>query len=353
MIMKNLNVKQKNINISVLRGIFTIMIVLHHLNLYIGGGSLGVTFFFILGGFALSLGYYDKVNSSSFSYTLFMKKRIEKFFPLHWLCLLAVIPLALIPVIRGTTSFVMFLVPLIPNVLLLQSLIPIKEVYFSFNSVSWYLSDTMMFALVFPFIVKGLSSLEYNKKLVVFAIIILSYFSLVYFLPKEYWHAILYINPFVRFIEFIIGIYLYILYKKFDLKSIFRICKLKDEYLEILVFLMLLFSILISCFVSKYTRLISAIYWIPLSVILICSVLIRSYRGVLNSVLMWIGEMSLPIFLIHQVVIRYVQLIFRFIGLNNFLVEVLVIISLIIIASWLCDKYFLRPLSLWLNERKN
>ena len=59
---KSSSAMQKSNNLTVLRGIFIIMIVLHHLNLYEGGGTLGVAFFFMLGGFALSLGYYDKVS---------------------------------------------------------------------------------------------------------------------------------------------------------------------------------------------------------------------------------------------------------------------------------------------------
>lgn len=51
---------------------------------------LGVAFFFMLGGFVLSLGYYDKFCLLNFSWRAFIKKRCAKFFPLHWLCLLAV-----------------------------------------------------------------------------------------------------------------------------------------------------------------------------------------------------------------------------------------------------------------------
>ena len=72
---KNSSAMQKNNNLTVLRGIFIIMIVLHHLNLYEGGGTLGVAFFFMLGGFALSLGYYDKVCKSEFSFYQYIRRR--------------------------------------------------------------------------------------------------------------------------------------------------------------------------------------------------------------------------------------------------------------------------------------
>lgn len=148
---------QKNNNLTALRGIFIIMILLHHLNLYNGGGSLGVAFFFMLGGFALSLGYYDKVCKPDFTILPYIRRRCEKFFPLHWLCLIAILPLSLLPIIQGAGEIKATIATLIPNLFLLQSLIPIKSVYFSFNAVSWYLSATMILAILYPFIVKILN----------------------------------------------------------------------------------------------------------------------------------------------------------------------------------------------------
>lgn len=54
-------------SLTSLRGIFILFIFFHHcLSLYPGGGSMAVTFFFMLGGFAMTLGYKGKIVSKDF-----------------------------------------------------------------------------------------------------------------------------------------------------------------------------------------------------------------------------------------------------------------------------------------------
>ena len=56
-------------------------------------------------------------------------------------------------------------------------------------------------------------------------------------------------------------------------------------------------------------------------------------------------------FLSHQIVIRYVYYICSFIGLNN-KVSIAISLPLIFLVAWLCDKYFLNTVSLWLKKKK-
>lgn len=272
---------QKNNNLTALRGIFIIMIVLHHLNLYNGGGSLGVAFFFMLGGFALSLGYYDKVCKPDFTILPYIRRRCEKFFPLHWLCLIAILPLSLLPIIQGAGEINATIATLIPNLFLLQSLIPIKSVYFSFNAVSWYLSATMILAILYPFIIKGLNKLSGRGKSLILIVILAAYSMLVCILPVERRHAILYINPMVRVVDFIIGIYLCLLYRIISTKV--RAIATPNKWNEAISLMMIVVAVVTSCMVSKETRLIAAVYWMPLSILLISCMTNATWGGVKYS----------------------------------------------------------------------
>ena len=347
---KNSSAMQKNNNLTVLRGIFIIMIVLHHLNLYEGGGSLGVAFFFMLGGFALSLGYYDKVCKSDFSFLQYFRRRCEKFFPLHWLCLLAILPLSLWSIIKGIGNINDTILTLIPNALLLQSLIPINSVYFSFNAVSWYLSATMILSVLFPCIVKGLNKLSDRSKIVTLIIILSAYFILVCFLPIEYRHPILYINPFVRVVDFIIGIYLFLLYRKITTNE--QAIGYPNRLIVVISLMMIILATVTSIIASKDTVLIAAVYWLPLSVLIISSMIKTDIGGgKIYNLLVRIGDLSFPMFLSHLIVIVYVNYICSFIGLNN-KVSIAISLPLIFLVAWLCDKYFLKTVSLWLKKGK-
>ena len=88
--------------------------------------------------------------------------------------------------IRGIVDVKTAVAAFIPNVLLLQSLIPIKSIYFSYNAVSWYLSSAMILAILYPFIVKSLDRLSYKGKAITFILLLSAYSTLVYLLPVEH-----------------------------------------------------------------------------------------------------------------------------------------------------------------------
>ena len=73
---------------SALRFVLVLMVFFHHLQLYQGGGAVGVASFFVLSGFCLTLGYKDLIlnDKNKFDYLAFIKKRTIKFIPLHWIC---------------------------------------------------------------------------------------------------------------------------------------------------------------------------------------------------------------------------------------------------------------------------
>lgn len=77
-----------------LRFLFMLVIFFHHLDLYPHGGGIAVSFFFILSGFSLTIGYRDRVLQPEFSYSNYITKRLVKFYPLHWLILFFVVALS-------------------------------------------------------------------------------------------------------------------------------------------------------------------------------------------------------------------------------------------------------------------
>lgn len=190
-----------------LRGIFAIFIFLHHIkyngeNVFLDGGPCGVSFFFILSGFVMSAGWQKKIDKRKITKTQLFIRRIIRVYPLHLLCLFVTILLSI-----GHLSINYFL-KLIPNLLLLQSWFPIQSVYFSGNALSWCLCNMMFFYMTFPFIM-----IIIEKHIKVFNLslifLILSYLYGINFIPESYRHALIYINPIFRLLDFLIGIVLW------------------------------------------------------------------------------------------------------------------------------------------------
>ena len=248
-------------SLTSLRGIFILFIFFHHcLALYPGGGTMAVTFFFVLGGFAMTLGYKDKVTSPNFNYKQYLTRRCIKFYPLHWLCIIAVLPLALL-------SFSWIDLPkLVLNTALLQAWIPIKGVYFSFNAVSWYLANTMFFAVVFPFIFRWIYAASSKGRAGIAVALAVIYAIVALLIPTEKYHAILYISPYMRLMDFVLGIYLSLGYMKWKGKPVNN---WNNVACQIAIVLLIVLLVVESCLLSETATLVAPVYWIPVALLIV------------------------------------------------------------------------------------
>ena len=118
-------------------------------------GACGVAFFIVLSGFVITLNYNDKFRNYSLKNAArFTISRVRKFYWLHILTLIAAIPFTVWGIIKIHDELWKAIVKLFFNITLTQSYIPVQSVYFSYNAVSWYLSITLIFYFLSPFIIK-------------------------------------------------------------------------------------------------------------------------------------------------------------------------------------------------------
>ena len=157
------------------------------------GGDCGVAFFFILSGFVLVQGSYNKQNSVPITcqhhpeYKAFIFNRLSKVYPLHLLCLSAVL------LLKTTVSIQDF-----SNLLLLQSWIPLADWYFSGNAVSWCLSDFLFFYAIFPFLYMYYIKHKKRFELIFISIASIYISFIIPMIPSGFEDGIIYINPFTR-----------------------------------------------------------------------------------------------------------------------------------------------------------
>lgn len=247
-----------------LKGILALMIFVHHLDLYKGGGSLAVAVFFMLGGFLSTLGYKEKIVSSSFNYKNYLIGKAIKFYPMHWLLLLVAVPL----MFYNGGHMLNNLCLLGVNATLLQSWIPIPTVFFSGNAVSWYLSDTMAFVVVLPFILKWmLSGLKQSKILV--ATGIAAIYALCWiFLPHDYTHRFFYISPIFRVIDYMVGMAVALYY--LEVKEKQRVKDfVKTHGAQLNLFACGCFAVLIAMSFAKEQLVLHSVIYMPIGAILL------------------------------------------------------------------------------------
>jgi len=154
-------------------------------------GYIGVSFFFILSGFILAYNYQDGILKNKKSKRTFYQARFARIFPLHILTLVISVPLTYGVFIQQKS---IWFSQALTNLSLTQSYVPIKSIYFSFNALSWSISDEMFFYLVFPFLILLIPKTRNFKNISMLLIIaIIPLLTLV--IPENYYHQIFYIKP--------------------------------------------------------------------------------------------------------------------------------------------------------------
>lgn len=282
-----------------LRFIFIFLIFISHFSwndsgYWDFGGDCGVCFFFMLSGFVLSLPEQSVTN-----YKDFVGKRLKKIYPAHLLALLV----AFIAIPWGFNIY-----STIASIFLLQSWVPSREIYFGANGVAWFLSDILVFYLVFPWLKAFLFGIRWKYVITFFVFAIALYFcALLPYVPEEKVNWTLYVFPPVRLLDFLYGILLARLYR-YILRSGVRVSSLFASVLEFGSLVLLCVTLVVYSHVSQRYA-VASMFWIPCGAVTLAFAVGDYYSGILSrflgtKILFWLGAISFEFYLIHVSVIQ-------------------------------------------------
>lgn len=295
------------------RFVFMVLIFFHHFTwngtgAFDFGGECGVSFFFMLSGFVLSVAYGDAVDGGTFGHRRFVVRQLTKFYPLHLLTLLAVLLLdARVPDAAPTDWTKVFLCAA-----LLQSWLPTNDINFACNGVSWFLSDMMFFYILFPFLHSWLAHAPRRRLLLSFGAVAVAYSALCLAVSPDGVNSILYVLPPVRLIDFAIGVLLYRLYRSAYGAS-FGAWLGRQGMARATLFEALALLSVILCY-AVYVSLCptlrcAALFWLFLPPLILFFAVADRSGGALSAVLrsglmQRLGGATLELFLIHGIVLR-------------------------------------------------
>lgn len=205
--------KNRIIGLDILRVLFALIIFFFHSRVHLGcefgvlndffkTPMIGMTGFFMLSGYALMVAYGNKNMWEKSSIVLFYKKRFASVYPLYFVVGFFAVLMYIIAGVQKITDNIV----LIPVELLgIQSFFNEAFFLFSHNSGTWFVSCILFCYLLFPFIKEGVSSFTVKSEVffTLFFILLLSY---IHFLPKYFDCGDIYTNPFVRLLEFVLGV---------------------------------------------------------------------------------------------------------------------------------------------------
>jgi peptidoglycan/LPS O-acetylase OafA/YrhL len=301
-----------------LRFFAAFIIYLHHLNYGGGLGPIGVSFFFILSGFIMAYTYHGKfINLSKQDLRRFFTLRFTRLYPLHILTFILAVPLVF------WTEYKWGGWDAIANIFLVQTYAPIGIHVFSFNGVSWAVSAELFFYAAFPFLFFILYKLKLFSnpgRILVTLLISFGIPAIIGYILKNsmqgtnttWW--LIYIFPPIRLFDFMVGICTGMLFLKFkDRVPNTRLTQMLFTLGEIVAILLLVLSW--KSGFMKYPTYSMGLYFIPSFAIIL---LVFSFqKGLIsyvfsNRVFTHLGDLSFSIYMLHQLVITYVSVLFSY-----------------------------------------
>lgn len=292
-------------SLTSLRLVFALMVFASHCNMIsscfdipiLTEGYVGVSFFFVLSGFVISYSYDERFRQRMVSAKEFWVARIARIYPLHVIMLLVAAALGTCTLAYG---FFYWIRHFVANLFLCQAYIPNSDYYFSFNSPSWSLCCEQLFYFCFPFLVP---LLHHQRRLcLVFAVCAVMVIVGMGLTPGDLDKGIWYVNPLTRFPDFLLGMIVYVCYRRCASLS----CnKWLGTCMELMAVVLFLAFYIFSPAVSQVHRY-SCYYWIPIAGIIFAFSLQRGFFSRLLSCRLLVlgGEISFGFYMIHHMLIR-------------------------------------------------
>lgn len=309
-------------------------------------GAAGIQFFFVLSGFILAYNYHSKfINLDFINIKQFYKARFAKIYPVHFLTFLISVPLVILSFNPTDLYFIKFTFMSLINLFLVQSFIPNQGTYFNFNGVSWTLSVEAFFYLSFPFLMWLFKKVRLDYHLFKTSLIFFLVWIILFGLNKnvnegnhfDIW--LLHIFPISRLFEFSVGMLLGLIFvKKINKPAVNQALFSIWELFSILLFIgAFLYSI------SMDVGTIRGVYYLPVWCLLI---IIFAYQaGIIskllsNKYLVFLGESSFSFYMIHQLVIRYVD----FLNIENNILRLILCFIISIVGGIIIYQFYEEPL---------
>lgn len=333
-----------------LRFLFILLIVLFHMigQRFEFGGDCGVTFFLMLSGFVLSYAYGQQIIDGRFQTTLFIRKQLLKFYPLHLLMLVVMVLLE----VRLERYYEWY--QLLPSVFLIQSWFPFDSIIQVANASSWFLCALMFAYAVFSLAFRILHRVSPMSLLALIVVVLVAYGCIISIVPLHKLNYIVCLSPLLRVLDFCIGILIWRFCTSSYGESFSQHLQTWAPWQVTLLELLPVASVVVTYFVygsiSPRLRCVS-LFWIVLPFLLFVYVKTDRLHGWVTWILhrpqlLWLGSISMEIFLTHWPIMRVFNSLLHTLGQYDRLPTVSVLMLTIVVmtlAAYAFQRFFVRP----------
>ncbi len=340
---------QRLISIQALRGFAILLIVVSHVvgHVFDFGGELGVCFFFVMSGFVISMANEEKLATGQFATMRFLVRQLRKFYPLLLLSVLFFV------FAYRHAGYPIDYDRLLTNLLLIQTWFCSEHLVFSYVGSSWFLCDILVFYLFFKALNRLVMDMSVKTLILTCVIVMAIYFPFVVWIPSERFNYTLYSFPIFRLIDCCLGIVLYRFASSSCGTKLFGKPCLKSFGFQCLGLLLLFSSFCLSYLAYRDVLSVNfrgvCFFWPFVILFMLLTMAIERSRPSFFSIpavkaLVYLGDISMEIFLTHEMAIYVVNVVMDHYGLYDthpFLVYTFYSIAIILFA-WLARKVLVR-----------
>jgi peptidoglycan/LPS O-acetylase OafA/YrhL len=312
-------------------------------------GFSGVTFFFVLSGFILTYNYHAIFASlSKRAVWKFYVARFARIYPVHVLAFAVTLPLCYTHFFAATGTAIL---RAITNLTLIQSFIPDRDYYFSYNAPSWSLSNEFFFYALLPVLLWGLACLRLGRP-ARSAWLTIGFLAMAFALawnwrhsPNSHW--LCYIDPLYRVGDFSAGVTLGLTYLGFRGHGLGKLNRGAATLVELAGLAGLGVAVYYARAIPFEIRLGS--YYTPAMAALV--IIFAFQRGwvsaLLSTHLFWVlGEISFSFYMFHMVLLEYARAYTLRLHLDRLgpRTSIVLLFSVALVVSILCHYAFERPM---------
>lgn len=309
--------KGKNSSIQALRGIGFLLVFLYHAEVIPAGGIMGVELFFVMSGFLLSIIHPDQeIPLRLKDCAEYSVKKMRKLYLLHLLMAFCALPFLVYRFWGKSHAIASIVLRTMANVLLIQAWIPVDDVKYSLNNLSWFLSCMLFLYFIFPFVKARMRKINDERtvltRMAAMCVLISAISIVLWYVCAcrcgdiNLFKMLTYNFPAFRALDFILGCYL----GKFVSMHPFSIEKYKATVLEILALILVAAIALID-----WNGMFDVKYWVGCNILpilpAVCIIILFYQRkGIISDslgkgIMKSLGDISGQTYLIHEIVLIY------------------------------------------------
>ena len=213
----------------------------------------------------------------------------------------------------------------------------------------------MFFTVAFPFLLKWITSFQNRARVVIFLLLLLCYAAIALAIPQDWYHAVLYVSPYMRLFDFIFGVFLALFYleNKDNIinKALFR----NSLFCLFLIIALIVLLIIQSNVLEPTMRIKAPVYWPLIACLILIATVSEGAGGALkvldNKFMLSLGGCSFTFYMIHTLMLKYSLDFFEYLNtIMNVRGELYLSLLITIVLSLRVDKYMLNPLTKWLTK---